>query len=73
MVVVITTNYGNPQWVTYDLSNFGVCEGPIERWETNTDGGFKYEHFQDSGEILNQSVSLYFEANTIQTMEVTCL
>ena len=73
MVVVITTNYGNPQWVTYDLSNFGVCEGPIERWETNTDGGFKYEHFQDSGEILNQSVSLYFEANTIQTMEVICL
>ena len=71
--MVITTNYGNPQWVTYDFSNFGVCEGPIERWVTNTDGGFKYEHFQDSGEILNQSVSLYFEANTIQTMEVTCL
>ena len=75
--MVVTTNYGNPQWITYDLSNFGsACEGDtvIEWWETNTDGGgFKYEHFEEGGDISDQSISLYFAANTVQTLEITCL
>ena len=72
--MLVTANYGSPQWVTYDLSNLGgACDGPVARWETNTDGlGNKYEHFEEGAEISDQSIALYFDANTVQTMEVKC-
>ena len=69
--MLVTTNYGNPQLITYDLSNFGVCEGPVEGWETNTDGGgSNYEHFEQA--ISDHSVTLYFADNTVKTLEVKC-
>ena len=74
--MVVTTNYGNPQWVTYDLSNFGsACEGDtvIERWETNTDGGGSKYAMNTDAQLSGDSLTLYFEANTVQTLEMACL
>ena len=69
--MLVTTNYGNPQLITYDLSNFALCEGPVQVWETNTEGGgSKYEHIEEA--ISGQSVTLYFAANTVKTLEVMC-
>ena len=73
LLVLVTTNYGNPQYVTYDLSNFGACEENIDVWETNTDGGFKYEHFGYGGAVSDQSVTIYFDANSVQTLEIKCV
>ena len=73
VLVLVTTNYGNAQWITYDLSKFSVCEDPVIRWETNTDGGgLKYAMNTDA-QLCGDSLTLYFEANTVQTLEMACL
>ena len=72
LLILVTTNYSNPQLITYDLSNFALCEGPVQGWETNTDDGegSKYDHFEEA--ISGQSVTIYFAANTVKTLEVMC-
>ena len=70
--MLVTTNYENAQNVTYDLGKLRACEGTIERWETNMDGGYKYKYFKEDGVVSDKKVSLHFAKNTIQTLEVKC-
>eukprot|EP00658_Telonema_sp_P-2_P070579 TRINITY_DN60036_c0_g1_i2.p1 TRINITY_DN60036_c0_g1~~TRINITY_DN60036_c0_g1_i2.p1 ORF type:complete len:375 (-),score=56.36 TRINITY_DN60036_c0_g1_i2:232-1356(-) len=39
VLVMVTTNYGDAQWVTYDLSGFVYGGGGVDRWRTETGGG----------------------------------
>lgn len=69
-LVVITTNYGTSQSVTYDLSKFKRSLGPVTRWCTETaTTGQRYEKHQDV-KISDNSFVSYFNENTIQTFEI---
>lgn len=67
-LVLVTANYGNAQWVTYNLSKFTSIGGPATRWCTNTDGGETYAKHHDlqAGKVM----SVYFAKNTVQTIEI---
>lgn len=68
-LLVVTANYGNAQWITYNLSNFPCAAGPVERWVTVAGGGPDYEHGTDIN--LNQrGFKTWFPINTIQTFEI---
>ena len=71
VLVIITTNYGTPQTVSYDLSAFTVvADGIVSRWCTNTAGPQFYSKHRDV-KITGKVFSLPFDANTVQTIEVT--
>jgi galactan endo-1,6-beta-galactosidase len=73
-LVLITTNYGTAQTITYDLSKFSsVTGGPgglVDRWATETSGtGDNYAHHADTY-LSGTSFSAAFPANTVQTFEI---
>jgi len=67
-LIIVTTNYGTAQTISYDLSSF-TCSGPITRWVTQTNGSQRYVQFNDitlSGTTFKSS----FPVNTVQTFEI---
>lgn len=68
-LVIVTTNYGTAQSVTYDLKNFTTVAGPVSRWVTNTAGGDLYAQKSDIS-VSSKKFSCAFTANTVQTFEV---
>lgn len=70
-LVLVTTNYGTAQTVTYDLSAFGtVPNGTVARWSTRTDGSELYRSYTDTS-VANKRFSRAFPANTVQTFEIS--
>ncbi|THV36977.1 glycoside hydrolase [Glycomyces buryatensis] len=70
-LVLITTNYGNAQTVTYDLANFAtVPDATITRWSTQTNGSELYRSYTDTA-VSGKRFSRAFPANTVQTFEIT--
>ncbi|MCA1595763.1 MAG: beta-1,6-galactanase [Chloroflexi bacterium] len=68
-LVLVTTNYGTAQWITYDLSKFTTVSGPVTRWDTNTGGGDNYVQHNDTS-LSGKKFWSWFPANTVQTFEV---
>jgi galactan endo-1,6-beta-galactosidase len=71
-LVIVTTNYGNAQWINFDLSAFRAVaglSGMVRRWATNTRGGDDYAEHEDT--LLHGTrFWSWFEADTVQTFEV---
>jgi galactan endo-1,6-beta-galactosidase len=70
VLVIVTMNYNTAQQITFDLSAFAAVKGPIVRWETSINGDVKYSQHTDVT-LKGTSFSLHFNANTIQTFEVS--
>ena len=72
-LVLVTTNHGTPQWITYNLSAYiavhGNTGGKITRWETQTGSGDKYSVHNDT-QLSGKQFKCYFPANTVQTFVV---
>jgi galactan endo-1,6-beta-galactosidase len=68
-LVVVTANYGAPQWITYNLSNFPCASGPVQSWITVTATGPSYR-YSTNVLISQRSFRAWFPANTIQTFEI---
>jgi galactan endo-1,6-beta-galactosidase len=72
-LVIVTTNYGNAQWINYDLSafqNVGGRAGQVRRWATSTrDGGERYGQHDDTT-LQGKRFWSWFDANTVQTFEI---
>lgn len=73
-LVLVTTNYGTPQRITYDLSKFptvgGGTNGLVDRWATQTSGtGDTYTHHADT-HLSGRSFSATFPADTVQTFQI---
>lgn len=70
-LVLVTINYNVSQTVTYDLTMFRACTGPVTRWVTNTAiHGQRYARYADTSVKSGSGFSAYFERNTVQTFEV---
>ena len=72
-LVIVTTNYGNAQWVTYDLSKLQKVAGPVTRWQTQTSTtGDKYKKYTGDTTLSpgGASFTAYFTANSVQTFEI---
>jgi galactan endo-1,6-beta-galactosidase len=72
-LVIVTTNFGNGQWINFDLSAFravaGLRGGLVHRWATNTGGGDQYTEHEDT--VLHGKLFWsWFAPNTVQTFEV---
>ena len=71
VLVIVTTNYGNAQWITYDLSKFSDVAGPVTRWKTLAgDSGDKYKIYHDVSIQGERLVNVFFESNSVQTFEI---
>jgi len=69
-LVLITTNYGTAQTITYNLANFGtVPNATITRWSTQTNGSELYRSYTDTA-VSGKAFSRAFPANTVQTFEI---
>lgn len=72
-LVLVTTNYGSAQTITYDLSRFGSVGGGagglVPRWTTQTGGGDRYAYHADTY-LSGSGFSCAFPANTVQTFQV---
>jgi len=68
-LVVVTANYGAARWITYNLSNFPLANGPIHRWMTATGTGPRYQ-FSTNLVISGRMFKAWFPINTIQTFEI---
>jgi galactan endo-1,6-beta-galactosidase len=71
-LVIVTTNYGKAQWITFDLSAFhGVTGlgGLVRRWATQTGGGDRYTGHEDTT-LHGTTFWSWFDANTVQTFEI---
>lgn len=72
-LVLVTTNYGTAQRITYDLSKFttvaGGTGGLVDRWATQTGGGDAYTHHTDT-HLSGKSFAVSFPANTVQTFQI---
>ena len=68
-LVLVTTNYGAAQNITYDLSMFTNVAGPIVRWDTNTAGGDMHKRHTDIL-LAGKSFTSAFPADTVQTFEI---
>jgi galactan endo-1,6-beta-galactosidase len=73
-LVLVTTNYGTAQWITYDLSIFGAVAGEagtggVRRWATETGGGDAYTEHLDTS-LQGKRFWSWFNANTVQTFEI---
>lgn len=70
-LVLVTTNYDNPQSITYDLGAFSKVGGPATRWATSTDAsGDKYTRYDASGALKGKAITISFTKNSVQTVEV---
>jgi galactan endo-1,6-beta-galactosidase len=77
-LVIVTTNYGTAQWITFDVSAFrGVVGlgGLVSRWATQTGGGDRYMSHEDTmlqglDRLHGASFWSWFESNTVQTFEI---
>ncbi len=74
-LVLVTANYGTPQWVTYDLSRFssvgGGANGVVRRWITVTGaGGERYGAHPSDTTLNGKQFWSWFPANSIQTFEI---
>jgi galactan endo-1,6-beta-galactosidase len=68
-LVIVTMNYGTPQTITYDLSNFPHVAGPVTSWTTRTSGQTEYAPLSFS--LPNgKSFEAAFTTNTIETFEI---
>gem|GEM_PF-3686596 len=68
-LVLVTTNYGTAQNITYNLSNFEVVGGPVTQWVTDTGSGVNYA--ESTGPSLSgKTFSSAFAANSVQTFEI---
>lgn len=68
-LVLVTANYGTPQWVTYSLTNFASVAGPIRSWVTATATGPVYQYSPDLS-VQQKTFKAWFPSNTIQTFEI---
>jgi galactan endo-1,6-beta-galactosidase len=72
-LVLVTTNYGTAQTITYDLSRFstvgGGSGGVVPRWTTQTGGGDAYTYRTDTY-LSGKGFSCAFAANTVQTFQI---
>jgi galactan endo-1,6-beta-galactosidase len=69
-LVLVTTNYGTAQTITYDLSRFAtVPNGTVTRWSTQTGGSERYARYTDT-QVASKRFSRAFPANTVQTFEI---
>lgn len=73
-LVLVTTNYGTAQTISYDLSKFttvaGGTNGLVDRWATQTNGtGDKYAYHADTY-LSGKKFSANFPANTVQTFHI---
>jgi galactan endo-1,6-beta-galactosidase len=73
-LILVTTNYGTAQRITYDLSRFatvgGGTNGLVDRWATQTSGtGDTYTHHADT-HLSGKAFSAAFPANTVQTFQI---
>ncbi|MDX1963418.1 MAG: glycoside hydrolase [Pirellulales bacterium] len=69
-LVLVVTNYGTPQWITFSLDDFAsVADGPAKYWRTITGGNEFYRPY-DNLTVSNGQVRLWFPANTVQTIEI---
>jgi galactan endo-1,6-beta-galactosidase len=71
-LVIVTTNYGNAQWINFDLSAFRAAlgvNGLVRRWATNTGGGEQYAAHEDTF-LQGTRFWSWFERNTVQTFEI---
>ncbi|MFF4927264.1 glycoside hydrolase [Kitasatospora sp. NPDC001261] len=73
-LVIVAVNYGEGQWINFDLSRFGRPgqDGAlVERWATGTDaGGERYQQHADTV-MRGTRFWSYFNARTVQTFEVS--
>jgi hypothetical protein len=68
-LILVKTHEGAADNVTFDLSLFHRADGPVRRWQTNTNGSLSYEEFTDIS-IVDQSLSLFMSANSVHTIEI---
>ncbi len=74
-LVIVTTNYGTGQWISYDLSKFATVTGSggtglVGRWATQTSGsGDLYAYHADTF-LHGKLFWSWFAANTVQTFEI---
>ncbi|SDE13434.1 glycoside hydrolase [Glycomyces harbinensis] len=69
-LVLVTTNYGTAQTITYDLAAFGtVPNQTATRWSTQTNGSELYRSHSDTA-VSGKRFSRAFPANTVQTFEI---
>jgi len=72
-LVLVTTNYGTAQYITYDLSKYGTVAGnsggEIDRWDTVTGGGDMLTYHADTY-LSGKKFWSWFPANTVQTFVV---
>ncbi len=73
-LVVITFNWGNGQWVNYDLSQFASVKGPITRWSTTCTPGngtpdILYQQYSDTS-LSGTTFWTYMYAYEVTTFEV---
>jgi galactan endo-1,6-beta-galactosidase len=70
-LVLVTTNYGTAQTITYDLSKFTtVPNGTVSRWSTQTDGSGDRYTAHGGTTVSGKKFSVPFPTNTVQTFEV---
>jgi galactan endo-1,6-beta-galactosidase len=71
-LVVVATNYGTAQWLTFDLSRFthpSTDGAAVARWATVTGGSERYQEHTDTF-VRGTHFWSWFDPNTIQTFEV---
>jgi galactan endo-1,6-beta-galactosidase len=73
-LILVTTNYGTAQRITYDLSKFssvgGGTNGLVDRWATQTNGtGDTYTHHTDT-HLSGRTFVATFPTNTVQTFSI---
>lgn len=77
-LVIVTTNYDNGQWISFDLSaysNVKGVDGLVHRWATNTGkddkygNGDKYRYYKDT-RLNDKKFGSWFAPNTVQTFEI---
>lgn len=68
-LVLVKTNEGAANSVNFDLNLFHQADGPVRRWQTNTDGSLSYEEFDDVS-IADKTISFFMSANSIHTIEI---
>jgi len=72
-LVVVAVNWGNAQYLNFDLSRFGtagVNGATVRRWTTQIGSGARYVEFNDTT-LSGAKFGSRFEKNMVQTFEVT--
>ncbi|TDZ16821.1 Endo-beta-1,6-galactanase [Colletotrichum orbiculare MAFF 240422] len=69
-LVIVAVNWGNAQYLNFDLGKFSATDGAnITRWRTHIGSGDRYVQAQDTVMSENRFWS-YFESKMVQTFEV---